>query len=69
MNNYWFAIRKKDETYPKLYGPYSTREQAEQEQQRIWAHRVFGDDTMPVYSATDETAAKEHFLFKSLIKL
>lgn len=67
MDKYWFVIRKKDATDPELYGPFSTRVQAEQAQQAIWMYRVFGDDTFPVYSAPNESEAKEHFHFKSLM--
>jgi hypothetical protein len=67
VDKYWFALRRKEATEPELYGPFSTREQAKQNQQAIWAHHlVFGDDICPVYSAPNEAEAKENFHFKSL---
>ena len=69
MDKYWFAIRRKEAIEPELYGPFSTREQVQQNQQAIWGHhQVYGDDPSPVYSAPNEAEAKESFHFKSLRK-
>lgn len=60
VDKYWFVIRRKEAIEPKLYGPFSTREQLKQSLQAIWAHdQVYGDDPSPVYSAPNEAEAKE----------
>ena len=63
---YWFGILHLNLENPKLYGPFSTRIQAETRQSEIWRHRIPGEHTNPVFCAENEEMARKDFLFTSL---